>query len=78
MNVMDTRDNRDRKVEDTSFYEEQSMSCEAEFKPLDTHKMFDLKNMSFLLPRLATQSHTALHHTLEKQFVLTKGICFLG
>ena len=42
---------------------------EQEFNALITHNKFDLKNMSFILPYLATQVHTAIHNNLKEHFI---------
>lgn len=69
MKAMGTRDNRGKKAENTGLQEEFSRFYEAEFKQLITHDKFDLKNMSFLLPYLATQIHTAIHNNLKEHYV---------
>ena len=69
MKAIGTRDNRGKKAENTELQEQLSSFYELEFKMLITHDKFDLKNMSFLLPYLATQIHTAIHNNLKEHFV---------
>ena len=69
MKAMGVRDNRGKKAENSGLQEELSSFYESEFKTLITHDKFDLKNMSFLLPYLATQIHTAIHNNLKEHFV---------
>lgn len=69
MKAMGTRDNRGKKADNTELQEQLSSFYELEFKTLITHNKFDLKNMSFLFPYLATQIHTAIHNNLKEHFV---------
>ena len=69
MKAMGTRDNRGKKAENMGLQKELAIFYEAEFKSLIMHDKFDLKNMSFLLPYLATQIHTAIHNNLKEHFV---------
>ena len=69
MKAMGTRDNRGKKAQNTGLQDELASFYEAEFKDLITHNKFDLKNMSFLLPYLATQIHTAIHNNLKEHFI---------
>jgi len=69
MKALGTRDNRGKKAANTGLQEELTSFYETEFKQLITHDKFDLKNMSFLLPYLATQIHTAIHNNLKEHFV---------
>ncbi len=69
MKAMGTRDNRGKKAQNTGLRDELAAFYEAEFKDLITHDKFDLKNISFLLPYLATQMHTAIHNNLKEHFI---------
>jgi hypothetical protein len=69
MKAMGTRDNRGKKAENEGLQERLATFYEHEFKALITHNKFDLKNMSFLLPYLATQVYTAIHNNLKEHFI---------
>jgi len=64
------RDNRGKKADNDNLLTELNQFYENEFKSLLDHKYkYELKNMSFLLPYLATQLHTSFHNNLKEHFI---------
>lgn len=63
------RDNRGRKPENDTLESELRNFYENQYKQVLTHEKHDLKNLSYLLPYLATQMHTAIHNNLKEHFI---------
>ena len=63
------RDNRGKKAENQELHRELNDFYEKEFKPLLTHNKHDLRNMTYLLPYLATQMVTAINNNLKEHFI---------
>lgn len=63
------RDNRGKKAENQDLQNELNDFYEKEFKSVLTHNKHDLRNMTFMLPYLATQMVTAINNNLKEHFI---------
>lgn len=64
-----TRDNRGKKSTNTELLDILESFYLTEYQPLLDHTKTNLKNMSYLLPYLATQIHTSISNNSQEHFI---------
>jgi hypothetical protein len=67
--TLGVRSNQGVKCKDTGLLEPLQEFYDKEYQPLLHHEKTQLKNMTFLLPYLATQIHTSLSNNTQEHFI---------
>jgi hypothetical protein len=67
--TLGVRSNQGAKSKDTELLEALQEFYNHEYQPLLNHEKTQLKNMTFLLPYLATQLHTSLSNNTQEHFI---------
>jgi len=67
--TLGVRSNQGAKSKDTDLLETLQAFYNNEYQPLLNHKKTQLKNITFLLPYLATQLHTSLSNNTQERFI---------
>ena len=67
--TLGTCNNRGKKCKDTELLEKLEEFYKTEYQLLLNHEKTNLKNTTFLLPYLATQSHTSLSNNIQEHFI---------
>jgi hypothetical protein len=67
--TLGVRSNQGAKSKDTELLEALQEFYNHEYQPLLNHEKTQLKNMTFLLPYLATQIHTSLSNNTQEHFI---------